>query len=161
MVTAIEVVQRMYAAVEARDLDGLLDCYDESVEIAESTSLPYGGTYRGLAGAARHAEAFARAWPEFILTGSDDTGPRFVDAGAGTVVVLFRPRAVDAHSGQVLDTPEVAVYEVAGEKVVRSRMFHLDPAALASFLEDAAAGVEPSPRQGSELRHSPVAEPTR
>jgi ketosteroid isomerase-like protein len=143
MMTAIEVVQRMYAAVAARDLDKLLDCYDESVEIEESTSLPYGGTYRGLAGAARHAAAFARAWPEFILTGSDDTGPRFVDAGAGTVLVLFRHRAVDARSGRVLDTPEVAVYEVSGEKVVRSQMYHLDPAVLARFLADAGARVEP------------------
>lgn len=143
MVTAIEVVQRMYAAIAARDLDELLDCYHPAIEIEESTSLPYGGTYHGLAGAARHAEAFARTWPEFSLTGSDDSGPRFVDAGAGTVVVLFRHRAGDARSARVLDTPEVAVYEVAGEKVVRSRMFHLNPAALAQFLEGAGADVEP------------------
>ena len=58
----VDVVRRLFDAVEARDLDRVLDCYCDDVEIAEAEVLPYGGVWRGREGAAGHAEAFMRAW---------------------------------------------------------------------------------------------------
>ena len=43
----VAVVQRLFAAVEDRDLDGLLACYSDDVEITEADALPYGGVWRG------------------------------------------------------------------------------------------------------------------
>lgn len=144
--TEVEVVQQLFAAVAGGDLDELLRWYDPEVVIEESLSLPYGGTYRGLTGAAAHARAFVSTWQQFSVTGSIGLEPRFVDAGAGTVVVLFRHRVTNSATGRVLDTPEVGVYDVARGKVAHSRMHHLDPAALTHFLQDA----DVNPHQGDE-----------
>lgn len=62
MSVELDVVRRLFAAVEERDLDRVLDCYDEDVEIHEAGVLPYGGVWRGYGGAAGHAAAFAQAW---------------------------------------------------------------------------------------------------
>ena len=43
----VQVVRRLFGAVEGRDRDELLACYAEDVEITEAQVLPCGGTYRG------------------------------------------------------------------------------------------------------------------
>ena len=58
----VAVVQRLFAAVEDRDLDGLLACYSDDVEITEADALPYGGVWRGRDGAVGHAMGFLRTW---------------------------------------------------------------------------------------------------
>lgn len=68
-----------------------------------------------------------------------------MDAGAGTVVVLFRHRARDGVTGIGIDTPEVGVYEVADGRIRRSRMFHFDPAELTTFLRSTGQGAPPAP----------------
>lgn len=135
MAEATQVVRRLFRAVEARDLDGLLDCYADSVEIHEASGLPYGGTHRGLDGARRHALAFHQAWGQFQSPVAEGMQPQLVYAGGGTVLVLFRHRARDLRSGLTLDGPEVGVYDVADGAIVRSRMFHFDPCALTRFLD--------------------------
>ena len=56
----VAVVQRLFAAVEDRDLGSLLACYSEDVEITEADALPYGGVWRGMEGAVGHAMGFLR-----------------------------------------------------------------------------------------------------
>ena len=46
----VDVVRRLFDAVEARDLDRVLDCYSDDVEIAEAEVLPYGGVWGDGAG---------------------------------------------------------------------------------------------------------------
>jgi hypothetical protein len=58
----VEVVRRLFDAVERRDPEGVLACYAEDVEINEAAVLPYGGTYRGHQGAVAHAAGFLTAW---------------------------------------------------------------------------------------------------
>ena len=43
----VAVVRRLFAAVEDRDLQRMLACYADDVEIHEAEVLPYGGTWRG------------------------------------------------------------------------------------------------------------------
>ena len=69
----VDVVRRLFAAVEDRDFDRVLDCYSDDVEITEAEVLPYGGVWRGREGAAAHAEAFMRAWGS--LAGSRGVSP--------------------------------------------------------------------------------------
>lgn len=135
MAEATDAVRRLFRAVEAQNLAGLLDCYAEDVEIHEASGLPYGGTYRGLAGAREHALAFGQVWGPYQSASGQGGEPQFVYAGGGTVVVLFRHRARDLRTGLTLDHPEVGVYDVAEGRIVRSRMFHFDPSALTRFLD--------------------------
>jgi len=132
----IAVLRRLFAAVEDRDFDGLVACYSDDIEINEADVLPYGGVWRGREGVAGHAAGFMRAWGS--LQGPDESrlDAQFFSDGAGTVCAVFRHRAVDPESGARFDAPEVGVYQVRDEHVVRSQMFHADSAAAAAFLRD-------------------------
>ncbi len=139
MTSPLESVQRLFRSVEDRVFDAMLECYDRDVEIHESPALPYGGVYRGHDGVRRHAAGFLQTWGEYQEAEGPRLDPVFVPGQDGVVVVLFRHRAVDPRSGLALDQPEVGVYEVAAGKVVRSRMYHFDPRALAEFLDGAGS----------------------
>jgi ketosteroid isomerase-like protein len=140
----IDVVRRLFTTVEDRDFDGLVACYSDDVEINEADVLPYGGVFHGREGIAAHAEGFMRAWGE--LQGADEArlDAQFFTDGAGTVCAVFRHRAVDPVSGARFDAPEVGVYQVRGQRVVRSQMFHADSAAVVEFLNE--VGSKQSPR---------------
>jgi uncharacterized protein len=130
----VDVVRRLFAAVEDRDFDGLLACYSDDIEIYEADVLPYGGVWRGREGVADHAAGFMRAWGD--LQGAEEArlDAQFFSDGADTVCAVFRHRALDPVSGARFDAPEVGVYQVRGERVVRSQMFHADSAAVIDFL---------------------------
>ena len=61
----IEIVKRLFEAVERRDLAGVLAAYDPEIVIREAMSLPYGGEYRGFEGARKHAYGYVQAWGNF------------------------------------------------------------------------------------------------
>jgi uncharacterized protein len=132
----VEVVRRLFAAVEERDLERLLACYADDVEIHEAEVLPYGGIYRGREGAVAHAAELLSAWA--ALQGPEEIRlePRFWGDDAGTVCVLFRHRAADPVTGARFDAPEVGIYQVRDQRVVRSQMFHADSDAVVRFLRD-------------------------
>jgi uncharacterized protein len=132
----VDVVRRLFAAVEARE-PYVLECYAEDVEIHEAESLPYGGTYRGHDGAARHIAGWRATWDRFQTERERRLDATFIAGGGDSVAVVFRHGAVDPRSGRRLDAPEVGLYEVRDGRVARSRMFHADTAALLRFLAEA------------------------
>ena len=138
MADDVDVVRRLFAAVEDRDFDRLLACYSDDIEINEAAVLPWGGVWRGPEGVAAHAAEFMRAWGG--LQGPDEShlDARFFSDGAGTVCAVFRHRGVDPVSGARFDAPEMGIYKVRGQRVVRSQMFHADSAAVAAFVRGAA-----------------------
>jgi ketosteroid isomerase-like protein len=137
MTDDIEVVRRLFAAVEVRDFDGLLACYSDDIEINEADILPWGGVWRGRDGVAAHAAEFMRAWGNLQGPQEAQLDAHFFGDGAGTVCAVFRHRGVDPVSGARFDAPEVGVYRVRGDRVVRSQMFHADSAAVVTFLTNA------------------------
>jgi ketosteroid isomerase-like protein len=143
----VEVVRRLFAAVEDRDFDGLLECYADNVEITEAEVLPYGGIWCGRDGVAAHAAGFMAAWGD--LQGAEEArlDARFWGDGAGTVCAVFRHRAVDPVSGARFDAPEVGIYQVRDQRVVRSQMFHADSAAVVEFLSAVACDADESAAQ--------------
>jgi ketosteroid isomerase-like protein len=136
----VEVVRRLFAAVEDRDLERMLACYADDVEIHEADVLPYGGTWRGHEGAVAHAAGFLSTWDAFQGPEEIPLHAQFWGDGAGTVCALFRHRAVDPARGERFDAPEVSIYVVCDERVVRSQMFHADSAAVVRFLREAGHG---------------------
>jgi len=130
----MEAVRRLFRAVEGRDLAGVLAAYDPEVVIREAESLPYGGVYRGLEGAERHARGYAQAWGGLQTPAEYKLGAVFLDAG-DHVVALWRQRGVAAGGSRKFDMPAVSVYRLRGGKVVESQMFHADAVAVRQFLE--------------------------
>ena len=134
----VEVVRRLFAAVEDRDLNRVLACYSDDVEITEADVLPYGGVWRGRDGATAHAEGFMRAWGALQGPQESRLDARFWGDGAGTVCAVFRHRALDPENGARFDAPEVGIYRIRDQRVARSQMFHADSAAVVRFLGDVA-----------------------
>ena len=131
----VDAVRRLFVAVEQRDLDAILDCYDEKVEIHESEVLPYGRVYRGHDGVSRHAAAFTKCWSSYQTPDEFRLDAKFFEADDGAVAAVFRHRAVDPERGTRLDAAAVGIYEVRDDKIVRTQMFYFDPLALSRFLD--------------------------
>jgi uncharacterized protein len=144
MSSAIAAVRRLFAAVEERDLERVLACYSDDVEIAEADVLPWGGVWRGRDGVMAHAARFMSTWG--ALQGPEEArlDAHFWDDGAGTVCALFRHKGLDRASGARFDAPEVGIYRVRDNRVARSQMFHADSAAVVAFLDEVSRGKRPA-----------------
>lgn len=128
----IEIVRRLFEAVERRDAAGVLGAYDENIVIREAESLPYGGEYQGLEGALKHARGYTGIWNELQTSDERKMDAEFFDAG-GTVIVRWRQKAVKGD--KKLDLQAISIYRLRDRKIVESEMFQ-DTAAILRFLEN-------------------------
>ncbi len=127
----VEVVKKLFEAVERRDRTWVLGAYDENIRIREADSLPYGGEYHGLEGALEHAQGYRKVWDNLQTAAERNLSPTFLDAG-DTVVVLWRQRA--ANGKQKFDSSAASVYKLRDGKIIESEMFQ-DTAAVLQFLD--------------------------
>lgn len=130
----VEIIRRLFKAVEERDFAGYLAAYAPEIVIREAESLPYGGVYHGLEGAKQHAELAAQIWDNLQTSTERKLDATFLDAG-DYVVALWRQKGLMTSSGRKLDLPAVSVYKMRGGKIVESQMFHADTFAILQFLE--------------------------
>jgi hypothetical protein len=130
--------RRLFEAVENRNPQGVAAIYHEHIVINEAPSLPYGGEYHGYEGALRHGQGFRATWDRFQSSKARGLEPRFVAQG-DHVAVLWRHKAENYETGERIDLPAAGVYRFVDGKVVDSRMFHFDIAALLKFLGNAPA----------------------
>ncbi len=128
----LETVRRLFEAVEQRDLPGVLAAYDAEIVIREADSLPYGGEYRGHAGAANHGRGYVAAWGKLQTAAEQKMDAEFLDAG-DYIVVIWRQRAAKK-SGEKFDAPAVSLYKMRDGKIIESQMFHADTAAILQFI---------------------------
>jgi ketosteroid isomerase-like protein len=137
----LDVVSRLFRAIEQRDGQVALAAWDDEAVISEPGFLPYGGEYRGREGVARHAARWLNTWDR--LQGPDERPLRavFLDAD-DHVVAVWRLRA-RREDGTALAARVVGVYRVADGKIVAAQMFYSDRAAIVSFLR---AGDDARPR---------------
>jgi len=126
----LEVVRRLFEAVERRDLAGVLAAYDSEITIREADSLPYGGVYHGFDGGQKHAAGYVQAWGNFQTANEQKMDAEFLDAG-DYVVVLWRQRAADGTGN--FDSSAASVYKLRSGKIIESEMFQ-DTAAILKFL---------------------------
>jgi ketosteroid isomerase-like protein len=137
--TNAQAARRLFEAVEHRSREGVVAIYDQNIVINEAPSLPYGGEFLGHEGALRHGQGFRAAWDRFQPSNTRGLEPRFIAQG-DHVAVLWRHRAENRETGERLDLPAAGFYRFVDGKVVDSRMFHFDIAALLKFLNGNALG---------------------
>jgi uncharacterized protein len=130
---AIAVVRKLFEAVAHRDPAGVFGAYHPDIVISEALSLPYGGEYRGREGAIRHAEGFRSTWDRYQPEASRNLEPEFLVVG-DRVIVLWRFQA-QRQTGECVDLPVVSIYRLRDGRIIESRMFHFDTAALLRFIE--------------------------
>jgi ketosteroid isomerase-like protein len=128
----VEVVRRLFKAVEDRDLAGVLAAYDPEIVIREPESLPYGGVYQGHAGGKQHAGGYTLTWRDFQTSAEQKMDAVFV-AARDYVIVLWRQRGLDPKSGKKLDLPAVSVYKLRDGKIIESQMYQ-DTFTILQFL---------------------------
>lgn len=138
----VDVVRRLFEAVRRRDRTALLDAYDPEVSIHEAPSLPYGGDFRGHAGAVAHVQAFYRTWeglksPELLVEARRTRPLLFLGADQDHVLVLGSQLAVIPRTGRALDLPEAFVFRTRDNRVIESWMFNQDTIAVLEFLREA------------------------
>src|SRR5258708_27004881 len=116
-----EVVRRLFAAVEERDGQTVLDAYATDVVIREAPSLPYGAVYHGHDGALRHALAYTATWDHQQSAEDRKLQPQ-IRGYDDRVVVTWRQKAT-AGDGRHLDVPVVDLIGLRDGKVASLQMF--------------------------------------
>jgi ketosteroid isomerase-like protein len=79
----VEIVRRLFEAVEKRDAAGVFGAYDENIVIREATSLPYGGEYHGREGALKHAQGYRQVWDNLQMSAEQKLSPTSFSARFG------------------------------------------------------------------------------
>ena len=126
----VEIVKRLFEAVERRDREGVFAAYHPEITVREAESLPYGGEFHGFEGALKHALGYRAVWDALQSKTEQELSPRFLDAG-DYVIVLWRQRAVSGDKN--FDSSAASVYKLRDGKIIESEMFQ-DTAAVLQFL---------------------------
>ncbi len=133
-----DTIHRLFVeGVSARDATAYFDrTYHPDVVIREAPSLPYGGEYHGLLGAAEHAVGFTETWDRLQVAQQRDLDPRIVatDSEAFVVWTLRGQRPGDP---EVSEFPAVSHYRFQAGRVIESRMCLFDTVAVGEFLDAA------------------------
>ena len=132
-----QTIHRLFVeGVTARDPEAYFDrTYHPGVTIHEAPSLPYGGVYRGLEGAAEHALAFTRTWDRLQSAEQRDMTPRIV-ATDSEAFVIWTLRGQQPEDALIRDFPALGHYQFHEGRVIESRMYLFDSAAVSTFLRD-------------------------
>ena len=118
----VQVVEAVYEGFRQRDMAKVFGLLAADVEIAQSKELPWGGDYRGHAGA---REFFGRLTASVR---SSVTIERMIRAGDQVAVVGWTEGTVNA-TGAAFRTPIVHLWEVRAGKAVRAQ-FCIDHPAM-------------------------------
>ena len=138
----IKVMRDIFSAIERRDAQRFRELVHPEVEMHWPSSLPYGGTARGLQPA---EPTWSTTWLPLQPSAAEQRmDPRVVAASDDAVVVLWRQRGVTP-AGDRCDEEVLGLYHVRGGQLARAQMFYFDTAAVVSFLEQ-VKGQAPAPQ---------------
>ena len=129
-----EAILAIFRAIEERDDAQFRALLQPDFEIHWPRSLPYGGTFRGVAPQPRGWEA---SWQPLQPTEAErKMDPRVVAAHGNDVVVLWHQRG-RSRDGESIDEEVLGLYRFRDGKLARAQMFYFDTLPVASFLEKA------------------------
>src|SRR5664280_1094647 len=104
----IEIINELYAAFAARDVDRILELCDPDCVVQQDDALPWGGRYEGLDGVATFGLALGGTVDSVVTSdGLFEAGDRVIQFGRSRGTVLA--------NGAVFDIPEVHVWTSAME----------------------------------------------
>jgi ketosteroid isomerase-like protein len=134
----VEVMQQLFSAIERRDERRVLDLCHADVEFHWPSSLPYGGSFRGLK---PDHPTWSQTWDSLQPSAAERKMDfRVVAANGDEVVVLWQQRGVTS-AGDRFDGPVLGLYKLRDGKLARAQMFYFDTAALVNFLAQSKAAM--------------------
>jgi ketosteroid isomerase-like protein len=123
---AVEVVRAIYAAMGARDLDGILRHLDPAFVVTQDERLPWGGRFEGHDGFATFAINLAGTIDSAV------THEALFEAD-GEVVQVGRTKGTVRASGVAFDVPEVHRWTVRDGRAVAAHFAIDTPAMLVAL----------------------------
>ena len=120
--TDIEVVEAVYAAMAARDIDALLTLVDPGIVITQDPALPWGGRHVGFEGLAGFAAALTGSIQSQVTTEA-------MFEADGEVIQCGRTRGTTVATETPFDVAEVHRWTIRDGKAV-SAHFAIDTAAM-------------------------------
>jgi uncharacterized protein len=126
--TDVEVVQAVYAAMAARDIERLFELIDTDCVITQDPELPWGGRYVGHDGFATFAGR---------LTGTIDSAvtTEALFAADDEVIQCGRTRGTVQETGVPFDVPEVHRWRIRNGKAIAAH-FAIDTQLMLDALAD-------------------------
>lgn len=129
-----KTILAIFRAIEERDSAQFSALLQPDFEIHWPSSLPYGGTFRGVAPPPR---GWGATWQPLQPTESErKMDARVVAAQGNDVVVLWHQRGRSA-AGDSIDEEVLGLYRFRDGKLARAQMFYFDTAPVANFLAKA------------------------
>jgi uncharacterized protein len=117
---SIEVVRAGYEAFNRGDIQAVFALLHPDVELYQSTEVPWGGLYKGLAQAREFFTKLSRTIESKVAT------EQLVDAG-DRIVEIGRTRGTAGATGKSFDVPEVHVWTFEDDKIVRFEAYIANP----------------------------------
>lgn len=133
----VDVVRKVFRAIEHRDGPGLAALLDPDVEFHWAASLPYGSNVQEQPTA---GPTWAGTWFPLQPTDAEQRmDMRVVAASDEEVVALWHLKGLTP-AGERFDGEVLGLYRFRAGKLARAQMFHFDSAAVGAFLAKAAGG---------------------
>jgi ketosteroid isomerase-like protein len=125
----LHVVQRIYAAMAARDISSLFELLDPQCVITQDARLPWGGRFIGHDGFAAFGAALTGAISSAVTTDA-------LFEADGDIIQYGRTRGTTVAGGQEFDIPEVHRWTVRDGRAIAAH-FSIDTTAMLNALEGA------------------------
>lgn len=127
MVSGLEVVEELYAAFAARDVERALACMADDIVITQDDALPWGGRYEGHDGALTFFGT--------LVSTIDSAVNHLAMYEAGDTMVQYgRTAGTVKANGASFDVPECHVWRVRDGKLVAGEML-IDSTAMLDALD--------------------------
>ena len=124
--TDLEVVQRIYDAMGARDFAALFELIDESIVLTQDERLPWGGRFEGHDGFATFGATISGAISSAVTIAA-------IFEADGDVVQMGRTKGTTVDGGRPFDIPEVHRWTIRDGKAVRAH-FSIDTPGMLEVL---------------------------
>jgi ketosteroid isomerase-like protein len=131
-------ILEVFRAIEERNQEQFVKHIQPDFEIHWPTSLPYGGTFRGLE---PRPNGWNEIWEPLQPTPAEKRMDAHVIAARGDEVVVLWHQRGRTPSGERFDQEVVGMYRFREGKLARAQMFYFDTAAVARFLAQAQAST--------------------
>jgi hypothetical protein len=116
----LATIKKIYEAMFVGNLQGLKDYLDPDIDIYEAESLPYGGHYKGLAGAERLGKLIFNTWDDMDFQATGFT------AGGDYVVALLHFSAKGKKTGKSFSFPVAEVWKFKDGKAIKWQPIYYD-----------------------------------
>ena len=116
----LAIIKKIYEAMFVGNMQAMEPYLDPDINVYEADSLPYGGSYRGVAGVARLSKLIYETWDDMDFKSEGFT------VGGDRAVALLHFSAKGKKTGKSFSFPVAEVWRFKDGKAIEWRPFYYD-----------------------------------